>query len=854
MENFKIISTGYISSDGAVISANILDFGAAGDGKADDTGALNAAIASLAGCGGTVWLPAGTYRLTRPVTVPTAVQLLGDFNPPDETDPRVGGTVLAIETPSLDEGGTEYFFTLSMGSAMRGFSVWYPEQRFINSKPRAYPFTVGLESMVCTTLEYINFVNAYDCVDHFSITNNQQTCRYIFGTPLDTSVRVRNVNDINRYENFDLQPLWWLGSGLPGVPDESELRGYLYENAVGFDLISQDWHYIMFFNIKGYGTGIHLVSSIGRVYGCNISECRTCLAIDRPTWYGTTVTDCCFSASGSPEAVAMRIGKEAIWGVSCNSVTFKTSGRHAVEALGNGQLSMQHCCLISDDGGEYLLYSLNTRFSVSDCEFIGGKKDIYCGKSDSPEDNTVKINWDARELLIDNGVDSVCKAVNCVSDKGAIISDAADERLLLTENSAENRIITHSFEKAKKHCKTVHKEPARRVLYTVSAISGENDISEALQTAIDKAAAEGGGTVYLPRGIYRLENPITVKSGVELRGCTAFPHYVTCDTTYLLTDYGKGSADMRPLIVLEKNSGLCGLAVVYDKVDPDDIQPYATAVQGRGEDIYVINTVISTAWTGIDLETYRCDRHYIEDYNFYCLKTGIAIGGGSRNGIVTDAQSNPCTITENPHRTHEWDGRWGGKLFTYFEKNVTGFSVGDTVNELFYSTFVFGTLHGIHAHGNADLTVITHGSDYSVHGIYLTEHARVAMSDVQISGARGSNSVLTEYGYDGTAVLINSCGWAVRDTALRIKGGTVMLDGGIFFENSVALLYADGGDITLSGLVTLRRALADYMTYPGLKSFCAYGNIAVYTRHYLSTGVKMSGSDLKAACAVQRGE
>lgn len=54
------------------------------------------------------------------------------------------------------------------------------------------------------------------------------------------------------------------------------------------------------------------------------------------------------------------------------------------------------------------------------------------------------------------------------------------------------------------------------------------------------------------------------------------------------------------------------------------------------------------------------------------------------------------------------------------------------------------------------------------------------MSDVQISGARGSNSVLTEYGYDGTAVLINSCGWAVRDTALRIKGGTVMLDGGNF--------------------------------------------------------------------------
>ncbi len=60
---------------GAFVSAK--DFGAQGDGVADDTSALNAAIASLGSDGGTLWVPAGNYlvdpsisiRLTNNVTL-----------------------------------------------------------------------------------------------------------------------------------------------------------------------------------------------------------------------------------------------------------------------------------------------------------------------------------------------------------------------------------------------------------------------------------------------------------------------------------------------------------------------------------------------------------------------------------------------------------------------------------------------------------------------------------------------------------------------------------------------------------------------------------------------------------------
>lgn len=47
-----------------------------------------------------------------------------------------------------------------------------------------------------------------------------------------------------------------------------------------------------------------------------------------------------------------------------------------------------------------------------------------------------------------------------------------------------------------------------------------SDVGAALQAALDAARDAGGGVVYVPAGVYRLESPVTVPSGVELRGAT----------------------------------------------------------------------------------------------------------------------------------------------------------------------------------------------------------------------------------------------------------------------------------------------------------------------------------------------
>lgn len=58
-------------------SLSVLDFGARGDDAADDTAALLKAVASAEQKGGTVWVPAGDYKLTGDIIVPSGVRIQG---------------------------------------------------------------------------------------------------------------------------------------------------------------------------------------------------------------------------------------------------------------------------------------------------------------------------------------------------------------------------------------------------------------------------------------------------------------------------------------------------------------------------------------------------------------------------------------------------------------------------------------------------------------------------------------------------------------------------------------------------------------------------------------------------------
>ena len=104
---------------------SVQDFGAVGDGKADDTPALKKSIeAASANGGGIVFVPDGEYRITEELDLGKGVELRGNSGGRhmicDKRDSQLG-SVLFIETGEGNENGTP-FLTMGDGSGLRGVS------------------------------------------------------------------------------------------------------------------------------------------------------------------------------------------------------------------------------------------------------------------------------------------------------------------------------------------------------------------------------------------------------------------------------------------------------------------------------------------------------------------------------------------------------------------------------------------------------------------------------------------------------------------------------------------------------------------------------------------------------------
>jgi hypothetical protein len=87
---------------------SVKDFGAVGDGATDDTDKIQAAIDSLPN-GGTVQLPAGSYKVTHQIQIQKPISIVGSVGSTFLLSNMTTGTVLSLNTPSawsFDSGPT----------------------------------------------------------------------------------------------------------------------------------------------------------------------------------------------------------------------------------------------------------------------------------------------------------------------------------------------------------------------------------------------------------------------------------------------------------------------------------------------------------------------------------------------------------------------------------------------------------------------------------------------------------------------------------------------------------------------------------------------------------------------------
>src|ERR1035437_3920496 len=110
----------------ALSHVNARQHGAKGDGKTDDSKALQAALNAAATSGPVCYVPAGLYRLDGPLTVPPGVTLCGASGGVPHSEHPIGTVLLAFGGRGQAEG--DPLITLKPNGVVRNLVIHYPEQ------------------------------------------------------------------------------------------------------------------------------------------------------------------------------------------------------------------------------------------------------------------------------------------------------------------------------------------------------------------------------------------------------------------------------------------------------------------------------------------------------------------------------------------------------------------------------------------------------------------------------------------------------------------------------------------------------------------------------------------------------
>lgn len=195
-------------------SVSARDFGAVGDGAADDTAAIRKALEEVAPGGGIVNLPAGKYLISDSLSVPNGTTLLGEG-----TRWEGGATRLIVEKNGFPA------VRLGHAAGVKGLAIVYPNNAD-NANPKPYPPAIQLEG-INPSVENIVFGNAWIGVSTKpgGCNAGQGMFRELTGFVHHVGIHLSGCRDVNR-----IQDVHWFVGGKDTPGKES----YFHKNRIGF--------------------------------------------------------------------------------------------------------------------------------------------------------------------------------------------------------------------------------------------------------------------------------------------------------------------------------------------------------------------------------------------------------------------------------------------------------------------------------------------------------------------------------------------------------------------------------------------------------------------------------------------
>ena len=187
----------YPTPDVKVVEMNILDYSAdANKGNTNVTTIIQQMLNALGDAssypsgerqayrktGGTLYLPAGTYKIDGRITVPRGVSIRGDWKKPVKGE-KIEGTILKVSNKyANDTVETNSCFIMEPSTVVSDVAVWYETQRADNPIP--YPPTVVMGKQGYFGNDYCNVRNVTLVNSYIGVIFSERNgggCPNIFG-------------------------------------------------------------------------------------------------------------------------------------------------------------------------------------------------------------------------------------------------------------------------------------------------------------------------------------------------------------------------------------------------------------------------------------------------------------------------------------------------------------------------------------------------------------------------------------------------------------------------------------------------------------------------------------------------
>jgi hypothetical protein len=275
----KIVKTDNRTEDTVVADFDATEYGADRTGQADSTKAIqNAIYACQDAGGGTVWLPAGKYRVTDTVEVHAFCTLRGDRRDPDKPGNHHGdyGTTVIADIASGNDGPS--LFRIGGSAGVIGVTTYYPRQSATTPVPYNYTFEIpggawiGNENYMMSTVSDVTMLNSYRGIGISTFPSDQgnapssgqvhesSTIRNIRGTALFEGARAYNGADVGTWENVTFSNAYWAAARSFNPPVRATLDAWTRANGTGLVLGDLEWDQFHRITLSDYKIGIHVVA------------------------------------------------------------------------------------------------------------------------------------------------------------------------------------------------------------------------------------------------------------------------------------------------------------------------------------------------------------------------------------------------------------------------------------------------------------------------------------------------------------------------------------------------------------------------------------------------------------------